>query len=490
MKNALLLLSVCTLGLAFTGCEDDSEPTQIAGGRPDMGRQLNTDPDMALPDAEISAPDADLMADMGVELPQDASVDADSGRPDICFEPGPSPEDSPFAMEARCRANGGVLRIRDVRDSRCPDYAELPDRQPGLEFSFDEAIVTAVYDDAFTVQDPEGGAYSGLWVFNRPGADMTGVQPGAIVRLSGQLIDFFTITELVLDADGLEVIGEAPIPAPLVVSDPSRLADGGDLVEAMESLIVSVENVRVINTAPDCPSEFGMFLVSGGLRVDDVADYDYAPSQGDVISRLVGALHFSFDKQKVLPRGDADIDWVYCGGVPDKCETAECPVEADARETGQLIITEIQNNPSGDDQTREFVEIYNPGGSPLSVTGWRVQDCGGNSAMLTGSIAPRSFYVLGASMDRDENGGFRAQAPMGDLFLPNGDGSVLIFNADDVLVDQVRYGTSDPWPFRDAGHSLELVERAADNRDGANWVEASDRYGDGGYGTPGETYRP
>ncbi|MFN3201581.1 MAG: lamin tail domain-containing protein [Bradymonadia bacterium] len=493
--SATILLTAFAL-LLSTGCEDDSDsgPT-VAGGRPDMGRELNTDPDMSPPDAEVpdEGSDAALVGDAGVtdfEL-ADAAPIPDSGRPDICFDPGPMPSDSPFVLDARCRQPGGPLRIRDIRDQRCPDFMNLPDRQPGIDTTFNEAIVTGVYGDAFTVQDPEGGAYSGLWVFNRARVNTDGLVPGSIVRLSGQLIDFFTITELVLQSDdGLEILGQGPAPEPLVVADPARLADGGDLVEPMESLIVAVENVRVLNTAPDCPSEFGQFLVTGGMRVDDEAPFDYAPSQGDVLTRLVGAVHFNFGQQKILPRGDDDLEWVYCGGVPDKCETAECPVEPDAFETGQLIITEIQNNPSGDDQSREFVEIYNPSGNPLPVNGWRVQDCAGNTAPLSGSIPPRSFYVLAAEIQSDINGGVRAQADLGDLFLPNGDGSVLIFDAEDNLIDQVRYEPREPWPFRDAGRSLELVERAADNREGASWAEANERYGEGGFGTPGEAYRP
>jgi hypothetical protein len=78
---------------------------------------------------------------------------------------------------------------------------------------------------------------------------------------------------------------------------------------------------------------------------------------------------------------------------------------------------------------------------------------------------------------------------MGDLFLPNGYGSVLLFNADRALVDQVRYGVEAPWPVRAPGHSLELIEAAADNREGEVWIGATDRYGEGGFGSPGQGWR-
>ena len=51
----------------------------------------------------------------------------------------------------------------------------------------------------------------------------------------------------------------------------------------------------------------------------------------------------------------------------------------------------------------------------------------------------RGHFVVARSLNRRENGGVDAQAEMGDLFLPNGYGSVLLFDQNDSLVDQVRY---------------------------------------------------
>jgi len=378
------------------------------------------------------------------------------------------------------------MRIRDLRNPACPDYEELPTRFPGREVTLDEAVVTGVFGNDFTVQDTDWGAYSALWVYDA-GSEPPEVEVGQRVRLRGTVIEFYTLTEMSLAPDGLEILGPGIPPPPLVIAEPSRVADGGDLVEQLESQIVELRNVEVRSTVPDCPRDFHMFEVDGRLRIanDDPPLFDYEPARGDVLTRVVGAVHYSFEHQKILPRGDGDLDVVRCGGVPDKCEATECPVPEDAPETGRLVVTEIQDNPEGDDSLREFVEIYNPGPDAVDLAGWALRDCADRGVALAGILAAGDHHVVAASMNPDENGGAPADAVLGDLFLPNGFGEVLLYTSDGALVDQVRYRVGGSWPERHAGQALELPEPAADNRNGASWRAADARYGEGGKGSPG-----
>ncbi len=448
----------------------DADPSD-GSAAPDVGA-----PDGAAPDAEAPLPDLGPRPDM-MPPPEECLAE----RPDI---------QQPFLdLEPRCSAPGGPLRIRDIRDTRCPEYEALPDHAPGRQVVLDEAIVTAVFDPHLTVTDPEGGGYASLYVYNRLHLPIEDIVPGSRIRLRGNVIDFYTLTELIPDPeDGIELLGQGPAPEPFLVTDPARIADGGDLAEPLESSLLQVRDVQVTTTAPDCPSDFGMFVVTGGLRVGDEGEHGYLPANADAIPSLVGVLHYSFDHWKLFPRGPEDVDLVPCGGLPDKCETDECPVEADAPESGSLIVTELQIDPRGDDRYGEYVELYNPGGAPLDVDGWVVQDCAGNTAELSGSIPPREYLVLGSSLDPEEAGGARADASLGDLFLPNGSGQVLVFERDGNLVDQVRYEPEAPWPTRATGVAIELVEPASDNRLGESWVGASREYGPGGRGTPGRAY--
>ena len=419
----------------------------------------------------------EMQAGMSIDLPAE------------CQERPNAPPQEAWIEEARCASPGEGLRIRHIRDPRCPTHIQAPERAPGVPVTLEGVVVTRVYDDKFSVQDTEGGAYSGLWVYNSQRADL-GIEPGSVVYLEGELIEFYTVSELIVRADGVQVIGQQPVPEPIVVSDPSKVADGGEWTESLESVLIQVQSATITNTAPDCPRDFDMFVIEESLRISQEVELDYTVARADFINSVTGVLHFSFDYQKLLLASAEDLDVIRCGGQPDKCETSECRVETDAIETGRIIITEIQNNPNGEDDLREYVELFNPNASPVDINGWTLQDCGDRVANLSGQIPGRGHFVVARSLNRGENGGVDAQAEMGDLFLPNGYGSVLLFDQNEVLVDQVRYEPGgESWPNRRPGEALELLEPAADNRDGAAWVAADDSYGDGGKGSPGRATR-
>lgn len=497
---ALAFAGLCVAPL-LEGCVDRSQGTTGTGGAgggatPDMEVPIVVPdgggdallPDLAflvdaLPTLDASPPPVDAaLPPADYEPLPDAAPDT---RDPLCRELPPLSGEDQFDWVGDC---GGARErtIRGMRNPTCRNYEQPPSEPPGLDITLDDVVVTAIYGHDFVVQDVEGVAYNALWVHNQGGLDTTMLRAGTHLALEGELVRFFDLDELLLPGGGWEILGdEAPIePTPLV--DARRVADGGDLARPLESRLVTLTNQRVINTAPDCPSEFGNVVLDSTLWVGNEADYDYAPGRDDVLRSITGVLSVSFDHRKILPRDNADFDPIACGGLPDKCETAECPVAVDAPESGALVITEIQNNPTGNDNDREFVEIYNPGGEPVDLTGWWVQDCGGRRAPLSGEIDADGLLVIAANTNERNNGGVPADLPMGDLFLPNGFGSVLIFDAAEALVDQVRYEPADPWPSRSPGESLELLDPASDNRVGDNWAEGRRSYGDGGKGTPGE----
>ena len=483
--------------MAAVACGDSSDPTNTAADAADARGFAPNDadpPDIATPgDLDGGIPgDAELRD--AAPVPDLAPL-PDADIPNVCLQPPARETQTPIEMGAQCRRGNDPIRIRDLRDPRCPDALDLPDSSPGPDVNLREAIVTGIFDPDFAIADPEGGPYAGVYVFNRVGAPIDDLQVGDRVRVRGHMISFFTLDELVLEEreGAIERIGGGPAPEPVYVEDPLRLADGGDLVEILESQLVEVRSVRVTTTAPDCPNDFGMFVVDGALRFDDRAEFDYAPARGDLIERIVGVLHYSFNHQKIFPRGNNDIDAVACGGTPDKCESAECAVELDAEETGEIVITEIQNNPRGSDDDREYVELYNPSTRAVDLDGWTLRTCSGLSTPLSNRLEPFEYFVAVKSLDRDANGGVRGQITLGEIFLSNDFGDVLVFDANERLVDQVRYepgGDDSAWPMRDPGVSLQLIEAAADNRDPAAWdANRENEYGDGGWGTPGGAIR-
>ena len=404
-------------------------------------------------------------------------------RPAVCRTLPDAPAQPPLDLDPGCAAGGEALRIMDLRDERCRGFQQLPTAFPGREVVLEDVVVTGNYGRDFTVQDPSGSAYGGLWVFTRRSGEQTRYQPGQHLRIEGTVIEFFTLTEI--SPTSIEVLGGGAVPDPVAISDPRRLADGGDLGEPFESMLVVLPSVKIESTVPDCPLDFGMFVVSGGLRVDDEGAVDYVAARGDVLSRLVGVAHYSFDHWKLLPRDDDDLDVVECDGLPDKCEAADCIAEPGARETGRLVVSEIQDNPEGDDSRREWLELHNPSRTPVELSGWTVKDCAGRTAPLGGVVPAGGHWVIASALSAEETGGVEANSLLGDVFLPNGFGSVLVYDSEEALVDQVRYEVGEPWPDRGGGHSLSLRSAGLDNADGASWAAGATRYGDGGWGTPG-----
>ena len=498
-------LAVASLLFAMAACSDGSSGNAAdAAGYPQTdGTQSGGDAagghTIQLPDGAVDAQPPDAML-IDLAHPDARPTDATpAGDAVITEDAAALPDDrDPLCTNLPAIMGGDVFdanndcggrnqnSIRSLRNPSCQGYTEPPAAAPGLEAIFDDVVVTAVFGHDFVVQDADGVAFNAIWVHNTAGFDTAQLGAGTQLHLEGEVIRFFDLDELVINGGGIEVTGQTDPIAPTPLNDPRRVADGGDLTRALESRLVILHNEQVINTAPDCPSDFGNFVLRSTLWVGDKVDFDFSPARGDVLRSITGILTVSFDHRKILPRNDADFDGVPCGGLPDKCAEAECPVAVDAAESGALVITEIQNNPSGQDATREFVEIYNPGGNSIDLTDWHMQDCGGRTAPLSGHLSSHNLLVLASSTDQALNGGVPADLPLVDLFLPNGYGSVLIFDAQNNLVDQVRYEPGDPWPTRSPGESLELKDPDLDNRVGDSWVKGRHSYGDGGKGTPGE----
>jgi hypothetical protein len=145
-----------------------------------------------------------------------------------------------------------------------------------------------------------------------------------------------------------------------------------------------------------------------------------------------------------------------------------------------MVIDEIQHSPSSGDGA-EFVEIFNPGAQAIDLSGWTL------SGGVDLTVQPGTVILPGSAMTFiSDDPAFRAahggSVFVGDRFEGNlaASATLTLSRPDGSVADEVTYGGAG-WPAPTSGESLELVDLASDNADGANWALSA------GAGTPGST---
>ncbi|MFT7578784.1 MAG: hypothetical protein ACI9MR_000442 [Myxococcota bacterium] len=489
--NAPLLLGTAlafSLLITSAGCGDDENGT--GDGDTSTDGETTTETGTATTDTSVDTTDT---LDTGV--PGDTVEDtADTTGPlNYCTD---VPEPNIARDPSNCSAVGGALNIYDIQDSECPDYPiPFPVGTQGEFVELSNVVVTGTFGDTMFVQDPEGGAFSGLTVFNNS-VPIDDLVPGTVINIEGDYSEFFENTQLYLRDFTIVSQGGAP-PAPYIPAHPAHIATNGAVAEMMEGVLVRVENLVTIHTRPDCPQDFGEFAVDCGVRIDDMAEGLWDARLGDTFTSITGPLVYAFGNFKIEPRTAADIVWTEKGqsSAISKCIASECNAPAELAGTKEVIISEHMPDPFGDDTNKEWIEFHNPGALPVNINGWAIRDCGDQSFILNGpnlTIAGGGYLVIGMSSNFNANGGVGIDLAYGfEFYLPNTVGAVLLYNGSDMnaqLVDQMRYSRFEDWAdiFR-AGHSLERKNLTGDGTVPSNWDTGDSEFGDGNFGTPGET---
>lgn len=176
-----------------------------------------------------------------------------------------------------------------------------------------EGIVTAVFYNSFFIEDPAGGPWNGLFVYNSNIPSL-----GDRLRLTGTVTEYYNLTELTNLTGGVVISTGNVLPTPVV------LPTGDVSQEQWEGVLVRVENV----TVTDDDLGYGEWSVSDGsgdVVIDDKGSYSYTPVLGDFIDALVGPLDYSYGAFKIQPRDSSDIlRSDACPDDPDKTEPGIC----------------------------------------------------------------------------------------------------------------------------------------------------------------------
>ena len=149
-------------------------------------------------------------------------------------------------------------------------------------------------------------------------------------------------------------------------------------------------------------------------------------------------------------------------------------------------ITDNSKLPDGIDPA-DWVELYNSTNESISIGWWEFKDENDDHVFTIPEgkvLGPGQYLVLCKDTLRFNNSFPHVGNYVGDLGfgLRGGGELVRLFNSDGLLVDEVEYDNSSPWPTEPDGNgpTLELLYPSLDNDLGENWA-ASDSYG----GTPG-----
>jgi predicted extracellular nuclease len=187
----------------------------------------------------------------------------------------------------------GTVSIYDIQYTIDPGGASPYDDQTVTT----GGVVTRAFYNGYFIEDPGGGPWSGLWVYDYSNEPEVGDQ----LSLTGTIDEYWGLTELKnVTAYTVESSGN-PVPGPEVLSS-------GDVSqEQWESVLVRVENVTVTNDDLGY-SEWEVDDGSGPVVVDNLGDYTYSPTNGDLLDFVQGPLNYSYDAFKIAPCDDDDIE--------------------------------------------------------------------------------------------------------------------------------------------------------------------------------------
>lgn len=154
---------------------------------------------------------------------------------------------------------------------------------------------------------------------------------------------------------------------------------------------------------------------------------------------------------------------------------------------GDLIITEILQNPPGTDGDGEYFEIYNTTAAMIDINGWIIRDNDTDTHTIDNGgalMVPAGAYItLGRNGDTAVNGGITHAYIYGEsFFLGNSSDEVVIEAPGAVVIDEVIYDNGATFPDPN-GPTMQLdasILNNVDNDLGSNWCESSVDYG-----TPG-----
>jgi predicted extracellular nuclease len=240
-----------------------------------------------------------------------------------------------------------------------------------------QGIVTAFFYDygrRYTFIQDGTGPWSGLLLYRPNGY----INVGDLLEVEGEVSEYYGLTEI--------AYGDVTVLSPGTLPTPEVLSSGDVNQEQWESVLVRVENVTV--TDEDLGN--GEWLVddtSGGVRVDDLGDYGYSPTNGDLLDFVQGPLFYDWSNFKIEPRDNSDISIV----------RSICQIQGDGLASpyeGQTVRTQgvVSADFQATDKRGVFLQDPTCDGDPTTSDGIFVYDKwipvdAGDEIVITGEVS-------------------------------------------------------------------------------------------------------
>lgn len=176
----------------------------------------------------------------------------------------------------------------------------------GSSVALSGLLVTGVGPRGYWIQqdaasdDFDGIEMSGVFVFTGGEPD---VARGDLVNITNATVGEFGDNVQLTDSTAMVVSSGNTLADPVVVM-PAEIATDGARADALQGVLVRVEDVTVV--ANDFG--FGQFSVTGDLRVDDqMFAVTPLPAPGEELASITGPLNFGFGTTTIEPRDSADV---------------------------------------------------------------------------------------------------------------------------------------------------------------------------------------
>lgn len=157
----------------------------------------------------------------------------------------------------------------------------------------------------------------------------------------------------------------------------------------------------------------------------------------------------------------------------------------------QIIINEINYKDALDFETKDWIELYNSGGTAVDISNWVFKDDDDLHEFIipNGTIMQSSGFLVLVQSLTDFQALFPGISPVIGSFefgLDGGGELIRLFNNNNVLIDSVEYDDVDPWPTEPDGNgpTLELTNTELDNNLASSWAASIPP--DGTHGTPAD----